>query len=484
MTVRHEGLSRGFQELRLRELRRGRPALDALGHAITRGHRLRPVLDSKLARAQRLLGSLEREAIARSLGSGRCVTLLALDAGTLALHREGRALRLPALDGSGETAVRQLLRETFGSGAGDLALLGTAPGPGGLRLQEVWLARRLRRDGSGDGIVWVPVTDALSRAGAPGFDHPETMVALALASRSDLFSEGHAPVPARPTHAALPVPDTVADPDTLLDEDTSVLEFNRRVLALAEDESTPLLERLGFLAILSANLDEFFMVNVGALRRRGAEADAGRLEALTIRVLQLVERQYHQLELCLARLAAEGIRICAWREVAPPERALLVERFRREIFPSLTPRAITAAPGFPVAGAARTGAAAGRAAPGRKRRSDPSRGDQAPRAAASVPAGHRRIGPHSAGRGRAGQRRGALPDRQVVEAHLFRLTRAADLELAEDRAGNLLQAIEEAVGRRAANAVTRIEVERRCRPRSGSACSGSFASSPAPKPAA
>ncbi len=461
VTVRHEGLSRGFQELRLRQLRRGHPALDTVGESITRGYQLRPVLDSKLARAQRLLGSLEREAIARSLGSGRCVTLLALDAGTLALHREGRALRLPALDGSGEAAVRQLLRETFGSGAGDLALLGTAPGPGGLRLQEVWLARRLRQDGSGDGIVWVPVADALSRAGAPGFDHPETMVALALASRSDLFSEGRTPAPARPSHAALPVPDTVADPETLLDEDTSVLEFNRRVLALAEDEATPLLERLGFLAIVSANLDEFYMVNVGALKRRGAEVDAGRLEALTIRVVQLVERQYRQAEQCLARLAAEGIRIRTWNDVAPAERALLTERFGREIFPSLAPRAITAAPGFPV-----------QVLPGlvlllavllRD-------GEDGPMHLAVVKLPERlpRFLPVTGGSDlipleevvRANV--GALyPGRQVVEAHLFRLTRAADLELVEDRAGNLLQAIEEAVGRRAANPVMRIEVERR-----------------------
>jgi len=458
VTVRHEGLTRGFQELRLRELRRGR--LATVGDAITRGLRLRPVLDSKLARAQRLLGSLEREAIVRSLGSGRCVTLLALDAGTLALHREGRALRLPALDGSGEAAVRQLLRETFGSGAADLALLGTAPGPGGLRLQEVWLARRLRRDGSGDGIVWVPVTDALSRAGAPGFDHPETMVALALASRSDLFSEGHVPVPARPSHAALPVPDTVADPETLLDEDTSVLEFNQRVLALAEDESTPLLERLGFVAIVSANLDEFYMVNVGALKRRGTEVDAGRLEALTIRVVQLVERQYRQLEQCLARLASEGIRIRTWQEVGPADRAVLVERFQREIFPSLAPRAITAAPGFPVQ--VLPGLALLLAVLLRD-------GDDGPTHLAVVKLPERlpRFLPVTGGSDlipleavvRANV--GALyPDRRVVEAHLFRLTRAADLELAEDRAGNLLHAIEEAVGRRAANPVMRIEVER------------------------
>jgi polyphosphate kinase len=460
VTVRHERLTRGFQELRLREFRRGHPSLTAVGDAITRGHQLRPVLDSKLARSQRLLGSLEREAIARSLGSGRCVTLLALDAGTLALRRDGRALRLPALDGSGEAAVRQLLRETFGSGAGDLSLLGTAPGPAGLRLQEVWLARRLRRDGASEGMVWVPVADALSRAGSPGFDHPETMVALALASRSDLFGEGHAPTSARPSLAQLPVPEVVADPAILLDEDASVLEFNRRVLALAEDDATPLLERLGFLAIVSANLDEFYMVNVGALKRRGSESEAGRLEALNIRVAQLVERQYRRLGECLTGLAAAGIRLRTWAEIGPAERALLTERFRREIFPSLAPRAITAAPGFPV-----------QVLPGlelllavilRDGEEGPSH-----LAVVKVPDRLPRFLPVTGGSDlipieeviRANV--GALyPDRRVTGAHLFRLTRAADLELEEDRAGNLLQAIEEAVGRRAANAVVRVEVER------------------------
>jgi polyphosphate kinase len=460
VTVRHEGLTRGFQELRLREIRRGHPSLEAVADAITRGHRLRPVLDSKLARSQRLLGSLEREAIARSLGSGRCVTLLALDAGTLALRRDGRALRLPALDGSGEATVRQLLRETFGSGAGDLSLLGTAPGPAGLRLQEVWLARRLRRDGAGDGLVWVPVPDALSRAGSPGFDHPETMVALALASRSDLFGEGHVPAGARPSHTPLPVPEAVADPATLLDEDASVLEFNRRVLALADDEATPLLEQLGFLAIVSANLDEFYMVNVGALKRRGSEGEAGRLEALHIRAAQLVERQYRRLAECLAGLAAAGIRLRSWSEIGAAERALLAERFRREIFPSLAPRAITAAPGFPV-----------QVLPGLELLlavilRDGDHGpthlavvklpDRLPRFLPVTGAGDL-IPIEDVVRANVGA---VYPDRQVVEAHLFRLTRAADLELVEERAGNLLQAIEEAVSRRAANPVVRVEVER------------------------
>ncbi len=67
----------------------------------------------------------------------------------------------------------------------------------------------------------------------------------------------------------------------LLDPDLSLVEFNSRVLALAEDQRTPVLERLGFIAIVSANLDEFFMVNVGGLKLEGNE---GRLEAVALRL--------------------------------------------------------------------------------------------------------------------------------------------------------------------------------------------------------
>src|SRR3989441_12317285 len=87
----------------------------------------------------------------------------------------------------------------------------------------------------------------------------------------------------------------------LLDRELSWLDFNARVLALAEDPSVPLLERLKFLAIFSANLDEFFMTRVAGLADRvaaglGAAAPEGLhpvegLEAIRARTLDLVSRQ-------------------------------------------------------------------------------------------------------------------------------------------------------------------------------------------------
>src|SRR5215510_6212678 len=105
-----------------------------------------------------------------------------------------------------------------------------------------------------------------------------------------------------------------------LNRELSWLEFNRRVLEEALDESVPLLERVKFLAIFSANLDEFFMVRVARLKQRIAEGDseagpdgltpAEALTAISTRVHQLVEEQ-HQVFLndLQTRLAAEGIRI-------------------------------------------------------------------------------------------------------------------------------------------------------------------------------
>jgi polyphosphate kinase len=140
-----------------------------------------------------------------------------------------------------------------------------------------------------------------------------------------------------------------------INRELSWLEFNARVLAEAESDSVPLLERLKFHAIVASNLDEFFMVRVAGLKQQQAgevdeiQADgmtvAEQLAAVSQRVHEVTERQSHALGKCLVDLAKHGMLVIKPEEVAEVALAALDERFHAEVFPILTPIAID--PGHP-----------------------------------------------------------------------------------------------------------------------------------------
>jgi polyphosphate kinase len=165
-----------------------------------------------------------------------------------------------------------------------------------------------------------------------------------------------------PSTAALPstssLPADVADLHSsalYLNRELSWLEFNARVLAEAENEAVPLLERLKFHAIVSSNLDEFFMVRVAGLRQQlTGEVDemgpdgltvAEQLAAISARVHELVAAQTHSLAALLARLVDIGIVLVRTDTLPPETLAELDARFHNEVFPILTPIAID--PGHP-----------------------------------------------------------------------------------------------------------------------------------------
>jgi polyphosphate kinase len=144
--------------------------------------------------------------------------------------------------------------------------------------------------------------------------------------------------------------------DTLINRELSWLEFNRRVLGEAQDESVPLLERVKFLAIFSSNLDEFFMIRVAGLKRRLHAGDRERgpdgltpaeiLQGVAERTHELVAQQHRCfLEDVQPRLAAEGIRILRPKDVDATQQRFLEDYFRRNLLPVLTPLAID--PGHP-----------------------------------------------------------------------------------------------------------------------------------------
>jgi polyphosphate kinase len=139
------------------------------------------------------------------------------------------------------------------------------------------------------------------------------------------------------------------------DRDLSWLEFDRRVLALALDERTPLLERLKFLAIFTSNLDEFFMKRVGAMRTRayvsGVPATVEEFNAHILAIRSALHPMLLQQAECFAdlrqRLVRHRIRLAGWDELKPGQRAEATEYFDRHVSPALTPLSLNPSHPFP-----------------------------------------------------------------------------------------------------------------------------------------
>ena len=267
--------------------------------------------------------------------------------------------------------------------------------------------------------------------------------------------------------------DVIVDRREFLNAELSLLAFQRRVLALAEDKATPLLERLRFLAIVSNNVDEMYMVRMAELRLAAlddgdtATNDHGdglsataRLLAVETAITALLEAQERCAAACLADAAARGVHLLTWNALTNAEREALSACYREELHPDLSPLAITLSPGVPLPHLPHLGlfVAIVHRAP-RESRSHVSEHElprDVPRLLA-VPG-----------------RRGAVipieevlranvhllyPNEIVESASLFRVTRGGDLLLQEEHAGDLLHAVASATARRPHNPAVRLEVE-------------------------
>jgi polyphosphate kinase len=265
------------------------------------------------------------------------------------------------------------------------------------------------------------------------------------------------------------------DPALYINRELSWLDFNDRVLALAEDEAAPLLERAKFCAIYTTNLDEYYMVRVAGLHDQidaGVEnpGQDGRTPSQTIalireRALTLGARLSDCFEGRLRpALAEHGIAVVGVRELDEDQRAELARHFRRVIFPALTPLAVAPGRPFPyISNLSLSLAVLVR---------DPAT-EETVFARVKVPT---EILPRFVA---LEQPRGgpltlvALEDviahhldalfagMEIVDCDVFRVTRDADLEVSDD-AADLLQAVEDELRRRRFGEIVRVEIGTRC----------------------
>jgi polyphosphate kinase len=292
-----------------------------------------------------------------------------------------------------------------------------------------------------------------------------------------VWQPGDSAVAAPPatTPAAInnPLPD-----DRYLNRELSWLDFNARVLALAADNSLPLLERAKFLAIFASNLDEFYMVRVAGLKRRDEMGLSVRsADGLTPREqLRRIGEQTQQIATRHARvfldsvrpaLAEEGIYIVTWADLDQAERDQLSTYFNEQVFPVLTPLAVDPAHPFPFVSGLSLNLAVTVKQPE----------DGGPHfARVKVPDNVDRFVELESRDGAEGTEGQAIirylpmeeliaaflpvlfPGMEIVEHHAFRITRNADFEVEEDRDEGLLQALERELARRRFGSPVRLEV--------------------------
>jgi len=283
---------------------------------------------------------------------------------------------------------------------------------------------------------------------------------------------------------AVSEPVDLRDPRLYINRELSMLEFNYRVLEEALDDSLPLLERVKFLAIFANNLDEFFMIRVSGLREQVAAgvvetpADgltpAQQLAAIRKRLLPMLELQYGCFwDEIVPKLNKHHLFIANYADLPEDRREALQLFFENEIFPVLTPLAVDPGRPFPHISNLSLNLAVLMEDENQQQRF----------ARVKVPQPLPRIVPvHEMVQKYIGKRMSKrkvfvfleeiiaanleklFPGMRILEAHPFRVTRNADMEIEEDEASDLLETIEAGVRQRRFGRVVRLDVQKNMPP--------------------
>lgn len=260
-----------------------------------------------------------------------------------------------------------------------------------------------------------------------------------------------------------------------MDRELSWLDFNERVLNLAENQNTPLLERVRFLSIFSSNLDDFFMIRVANLKRKielgiTNKNSAGftpedLLSEITKRSQVLIDRQiecFHSN--ILPQLRESDINLLSWNDFTDDERKKLGEYFYTTIFPVLTPMAVDPTHPFPyISGLSLSLAVIVR---------HPDSQEEYFARVKVPPVLPRFITPNRSGKKRfiaieeviTFHLAELFPGMIIVDYYTFRLTRNQDIELDEDESEDLLKSMEQELKLRKFGPAVRLEVDKEIKP--------------------
>ena len=264
---------------------------------------------------------------------------------------------------------------------------------------------------------------------------------------------------------------------SVLNRDLCQLEFFRRVLEEATEKSTPVLEKLKFLAVFSSNLDEFFMVRVSGIKEMLSIEDIGpmpgeltpeeQLRVIRKRVLTLVEEHTRCLrDEVLPELKAQGVVIAPYSSLTAAEKKGLSEYFMKNIFLVLTPQAVDPARPFPYISNLSLNIGLTVESNPEDTLAGAPLGNEIRFVRIKVPPVVPRLIPVN-----EGELKFALVE-EVIEAnihalfpsmtfskgHIFRVTRDADVEIRDDKAADLLALIKESLRERRFGLAVRLEV--------------------------
>ena len=264
--------------------------------------------------------------------------------------------------------------------------------------------------------------------------------------------------------------------DRFFDRELSWLKFNQRVLECAENEDMPLLERANFAAIFASNLDEFFMVRVAGLKRRidsgiAVPSAAGlsprqQLRAISETAHRLQDEHAHYtIDTILPELEKERIVLLTWDKLTSSEQERLSRYYRQQVFPVLTPLAVDPAHPFPYisGGSINLAVIVENPASGKSHFARVKIPGNLPRLVpvddmTDEESKDERYGFIAMEKLIAAHLESLFPGMIIKEARSFRVTRNEDIDVEEDDAENLLNAMEKELLRRRFGPPIRLEI--------------------------